>query len=321
MYLRRSLFNWQLLVYCFLWISACLLGCHSVEKKDAGEEKTQSTGTPVTLTTITTEPLIEYADLNATSAFLQKSYVKANVNGYITGVTIQPGKFVAAGQNLFTLKTKEAQSIGSDISRLDPSFKFSGVNHIKANGAGYITQLNHLEGDYVQDGEQLAVISDVNSFAFILNLPYDLKQHVRIGDKVDVLLPDGKTLAGTITSAMPTVDPASQTQSMVIKVPGSKDIPENLVAKVRIAKAKSDLAVSLPKAAVLTNDAQTDFWIMKLTDSNTAVKIPVKKGMETQDRIEITDPKLTSNDKILLSGNYGLPDTARVMVTQEGNAR
>ncbi len=30
-----------------------------------------------------------------------------------------------------------------------------------------------------------------------------------------------------------------------------------------------------------------NFWVMKMTDSITAVKIPVKKGIETTDRIEI----------------------------------
>jgi len=57
------------------------------------------------------------------------------------------------------MKTKEAQSIGNSISVLDSSLKFSGLINIKANDHGYITQLNHQTGDYVQDGEQLAAIS------------------------------------------------------------------------------------------------------------------------------------------------------------------
>jgi hypothetical protein len=55
---------------------------------------------------------------------------------------------------------------------------------------------------------------------------------------------------------------------------------------------------------------------MKMTDSVTAVKIPVKKGIETRERIEILSPAFSIKDKILLSGNYGLPDTARVRIIQ-----
>ncbi len=305
--------------YCLLLIAglylASLGSCKNASApKEPAEEPTAPAGTPVTVTTVSRESLVEYTELNATSAFLQKSYVKANVNGYITEANVAPGKYVAAGQSLFVVKTKEAQSIGTAVDKLDPSFKFSGVNHLKAGSSGYITQLNHVKGDYVQDGEQLAVISDISSFAFILALPYDLKRYVKVGDKVDVLLADGNILKGTVSGAMPTVDAASQTQNMVIKVSDAGNIPENLVARVKIVKMKADHVVSLPKAAVLTNDAQTDFWIMKVIDSATAVKIPVKKGAETKERIEIVEPKLDEGEKILLTGNFGLPDTAKIVI-------
>jgi hypothetical protein len=53
---------------------------------------------------------------------------------------------------------------------------------------------------------------------------------------------------------------------------------------------------------------------MKMLDSVTAVKIPVIKGMETADRVEIIRPQFQLTDRILLSGNYGLPDTAKVKI-------
>jgi len=103
---------------------------------------------------------------------------------------------------------------------------------------------------------------------------------------------------------------------MVIKLHTPRPIPENLIAKVRIARTIRNNTVSLPRPAVLTNETQSEFWIMKMTDSSTAVKVPVKKGIETGDRVEILSPPLTPNDKILLSGNYGLPDTAKVIINQ-----
>jgi hypothetical protein len=91
-------------------------------------------------------------------------------------------------------------------------------------------------------------------------------------------------------------------------------IPENLIAKVRILKIQKTNTTSLPKQAVLSNDAQTSFWVMEMIDSTTAVKVPVVKGIETKERIEILKPQFSGNDKILLTGNYGLPDTAKVKV-------
>lgn len=291
-----------------------IASCKTPEKKEAPEESHIVAGTPVTITGISTAPLTEYIDLNATATFLQKNYIKANINGYIESINIQPGKYVNAGQELFKLKTKEAKSLNNSVTKLDPGFKFSGINKITASTSGYITQLSHQVGDYVQEGEQLAQISNENSFVFLLNLPFELRQYLGANKTVDLLLADGTKLKGTISGAMPNVDPASQTQSIEIRVSGIKNIPENLIAKVRLLKSNKTKAISLPKSALLTNDVQTEFWVMQLTDSTTAVKVAVKKGIETNGMVEILYPAFKETDKFLLTGNYGLPDTAKVVV-------
>ncbi len=292
------------------------MGCQQAEKKPA-EEAPEPTQTPVTVAAISTEPLTEYIELNASSAFLQKNFVKANANGYLQSNFSKPGQYVSKGQVLFTIKTKEAQSIGNAVNQLDSSFRFSGTNPIKAGEQGYITQLNHQAGDYVQDGEQLAVVSDLNSFVFLLDLPYELRPFMQRNKTIELVLPDGEKLTGTVAGSLPSVDIASQTQNLFIKVNAGHPIPENLIAKVRIIKNQRLHAVSVPKAAVLTDETQSGFWIMKMTDSTTAVKTPVKKGMESNDRIEILSPALSATDKIILTGQYGLPDTAKVKIIVE----
>ena len=133
---------------------------------------------------------------------------------------------------------------------------------------------------------------------------------------VDVILPDSTRLDGVVASFMPIIDSVSQTQQVLIKVSSSSRIPENLIAKVRILKIQKTNTISLPKQAVLSNDAQTSFWVMEMIDSATAVRVAVTKGIETNERIEILKPQFSVNDKILLTGNYGLPDTARVKVVE-----
>ncbi len=309
----KSFFTKILLLLGLVLTGYC--SCNVPEQKPEPAGKVP-VGTPVTVTTILTDTMAEYLDLNATSVFLQKSYVKANVNGYVQAVKTMPGQYVSAGSVLFTVKTKEAQSIDNSVTKLDPSFRFSGINNIKTSTGGYVTQLNHQVGDYVQDGEQLAVLSDQNSFAFILNLPYELKPYLANNKMVSLALPDGTKINGEITTSMPSVDAATQTLNVVIKIASPDNLPENLIAKVRIVKYQKSNANSLPKAALLTNDTQTEFWVMKLIDSVTAVKVTVKKGIETADRVEIIEPRFSIGDKILLTGNFGLPDTAKVRIEQ-----
>jgi multidrug efflux pump subunit AcrA (membrane-fusion protein) len=262
------------------------------------------------------QTLNDYVDLNATSSFLQSNFIKASANGYLKSVKVRLGEMVHAGQLAFTLQTKESKALGNTINDLDPSFHFNGLISIKAAASGYIQELNHQPGDYVQDGEQLAVLTDSRSFGFVLNLPYELRQYVTKGKQLELNLPDGTHVNGVVNSILPNVDSASQTQQVLIRVNQSKPLPQNLIAKVRIIKAQKNNTPSLPKQAVLTDEAQSNFWVMKMIDSVTAVKVPIIKGMETADRVEILRPQFESGDKILLTGNYGLADTARVKIVK-----
>ena len=53
---------------------------------------------------------------------------------------------------------------------------------------------------------------------------------------------------------------------------------------------------------------------MKLINDTTAVKVPVKTGIEKGDTVQVISPEFSANDKILSGGNYGLADTAKVII-------
>lgn len=297
-------------------ISLCLGSCKNDKKAEGEDDANVKAQTPVTVTAVDQSALTDYIDLNATSVFQQKNFIKSNANGYIQKANALPGHFVNKGEVLFTVKTKEAQAIGNSINVLDTTLKFSGVNKIKSPGPGYVSQLNHQAGDYVQDGEALATISDRSSFVFLMQVPYELRQYVKPGENIELTLPGGQTLSSHVASFMPSVDTVAQTQGVVLKLNSGQQIPENLVAKARIIKSQKTNSISLPKSAILSNETQTEFWVMKLINPTTAVKVPVKKGIETGNKVEILSPKFSNQDKIVVTGNYGLADTAKVKIVQ-----
>jgi biotin carboxyl carrier protein len=302
-------------ILLIMYLLTLMLSCKQKETTTEDDTPVQPR-TPVTVTSMSYDSLQQYIELNATTSYLQKGFVKSNIIGYVKKVNIKIGDYINKGKVLFILKTKEAEAIGNSVNSLNPDFKFSGVNTIKANTSGFIAELNHQEGDYVQDGEQLAVISDSKSFAFVLNVPYEDMSYVSVGKSVEIVLPDKERLTGIVSSPMPMMDSVTQTQTFAIKANVSHNIPQNLVATIRIIKlSKADVA-TLPKAAVLSDETQSEFWVMKMINDTTAVKIPVKKGVESGDRVEITSPEFSPKDKILLSGNYGLADTALVIVNK-----
>lgn len=289
-----------------------ILVLFSCAKKAETETQIDAT-VPVTLTSIDTAGIDSYVDLNATATFLVKNTIKANATGYLNSVNVQNNDYISKGKTLFTLQTREAKVLGNTINKMDPSLKFGGPIKINAAASGYITNINAQDGDYVQDGDALAIINDINSFAIVLSLPYELREFVKPNQQLTAFLPDGNTMQTTVQQFTPSVDAASQTQNVVLKC-NQKDIPENLIVKVRIYKKSKSKSISLPKSAVLSDETESEFWIMKLINANTAVKIPITKGIATDDRIEILSPILKATDKILLTGNYGVADTIKVKV-------
>jgi biotin carboxyl carrier protein len=280
--------------------------------------ETESEGfTPVTVTHPVIGNLNETIILNATSKFLLKTSVKSDMNGYIQKVLVNLGQRVSSGQELFVIRSKESEHLGNTVAKLDTSFHFSGTVSVRSPSDGYITELSYKTGDYVQDNEIIAAVSDKNSMVFLLELPYELINSLSENRRPELLLPDGKILKGTMESSLPAVDPVSQTLSCIIHIDGNASVPENLIATMKFIRKSKSGATILPREALLTDEVQTGFWIMKLIDSSLAVKTPVTIGLTTSDKVEIIAPALLPSDVILLTGNYGLPDSARVIVENQ----
>lgn len=293
----------------FIGTTACKHNVTSLDKASSIDAKT-----PVTVTNITIEPIAESIELRATSVFQKKVAIKANANGYIDNENVNIGDEVSMNQLLFTIKTKEANALVNTPITQDTSLHFSGVIKIKAQKSGIITTLNHLKGDYVQDGDQLGIISERTSLIFIMEVPFELHSYIKVNHECELILPDNQILKGEISAALPMVDAISQTQSFVVKPLTNLKLPENLIVKIRIIKATKQKATVLPKLALLANEMQTEFWVMKLINDSTAMKVSVKKGIETNDKVEITEPLFSEGDRIIFKGNYGLADTAKITI-------
>jgi len=152
-----------------------------------------------------------------------------------------------------------------------------------------------------------------------MNVPYQYKTYVPVGKQVEITLPDGELFSGTVKPSLPIVDSVSQTQAISVSINSAHNIPVNLVAKVKIVKASKTASVTLDKRAVLSDESLNNFWVMKMINDSTAIKVQVKTGIETTDKIEIISPQFSPKDKILLTGNYGLGDTALVKIQAPSN--
>ena len=165
------------------------------------------------------------------------------------------------------------------------------------------------------EGDQLCSTALPGSLAFIVEVPYELNRYLVAGRNYSIELPDGKKLDAVLKSRLPGVTGTSQTQRFILQPKESMNLPENLLVKVHIVKNVIDNAIFLPKSCILSDEVMKHFWVMKVVNDSLAVRVNVTQGLIRDDNIQITDPVFSSSDLILSSGNYGLGDSATILIT------
>lgn len=276
-------------------------------------EKSIHPGIPVTVSPVRTSKMLTYLDLNATLSFLFKSIIKAPVTGFIENILISQGDMVNRNQLLFTLRTKEGAALRVDSLN---NLGFSGIVSVRSVTSGQISSIQHAKGDYVAESDELCQVAIPGSLVFILDVPFELSGYIRSNSPCEVILPDSVILYGKVKSRFPIMMSNSQTERFVVELSTPRNLPENLVVKIRIIKEMIQVAKSLPKSCILTDETMHSFWVMKLINDSMAVKVLVTTGISESGYIQVVRPDFDPSDLFLSSGNYGLGDTAYVKVIQ-----
>ncbi len=285
-----------------------LTGC---KQTTVSTEKSSHPGIPVSISPVRTGQMVTYLELSTTSAYLLRAAIKAPVTGYIDKILISLGDAVEKDQLLFTIRTKEAKALmGDSLNNL----KLNGVIDVRAATSGIIATMEHSEGDYVSESDQLCMIAIKGSFVFILDVPFELSGYIKLNTPCEIALPDSQVIKGIIRSRLPSMAGTSQTERYIVRLTQPKNLPENLSGKIRILKESVKEAVSLPKSSVLTDETMKNFWVMKLINDSMAVKVPVTTGISAEEFVQIIRPAFKASDLFLTSGNYGLGDTVYVKV-------
>lgn len=305
----------NLIILIHLFLTAILLSCNSKPIADDAEEgKDPKSKTPVIISSVSMAPISESIQLNAVSSFIGKNEVRSISVGYLNKIHVQFGDPVHKGQILFDIKTKEASALGNNLFPKDTSLQFSGILHIRASQDGFVTSIHHQIGDFVQEGDSLCTIVNRNSLVFMINVPFEWSRYVHIGMHCSIKLPDGRTVPGTLYQKVSIMDLSSQTQNYMVKIDKQENLPENLIAKVEISKENKKSTLSVLKSAILANEEETQFWVMKVVHDTLAVKVNIQKGIENSERVELLGNTLKPGDPVIISGNYGLPDSSTVFI-------
>mgnify|MGYP002552524521 FL=1 len=284
-----------------------LSGC--VQRASNGNIQEEKPGTAVTLTHAAFGKIEKKIILSATTSYQNKSMISAPIPAFITEVLIQPGSRVKAGDILYRIESKEQHALGNSNHTVIP---------IKAERDGIVLDVQQQAGNYVTESNVLCSVAEVGSLVFEINVPYEQKRYARSGSRCMLELPDGTQLTATVYASLATMNTASQSERVIAraKVPF---LPEGMNVKAVFTEngSSSDKGMILPKSAVQSDETLTQHWVMKLSDNGTAVRVPIEVGNSNASEIEIKSDVLSPQDRIILTGGYGLEDGAKVVVTKE----
>jgi hypothetical protein len=246
-------------------------------------------------------------NLNGKTIYLKKNMIVSPISGYISKMNIKFGDKVQKNDVLFVIQTRENKA----LENTNTFTSNVGLIKVLASSDGIIDELNISEtGGYIVEGSQLCSIVENNDLMVQVNVPFEYNKLVRMNIKY-----------GLVHKILPVINETDQTQNVLIKPVqpaglSNRQLPENLNLIVEFINAKHCNSLLVNKKALMTNEMQNEFWVMKIVDDSIAIKVPVAKDIENDSIVEISSTDLIKNDLVIIEGAYGLADSAVVRIVE-----
>jgi len=298
-----------------LLIAVIAWGCGTKQKTDSNGSDEPVTVAQVQVTRVSYRTLADTLNVNGQVMEGQQFTVRAPVTGYVTKLYVRPGEQVRAGRPLFSIQTREQAALARDSS--GNSLPQPSAVIVRAPVDGQIATVSTGDGVYVAEGSNMAVLNSKNNLYLQAYIPAQWSNKVQPGDSAIVEWADGQKKWAKVGSRLAQADSQSQSiMFMINDIPTSRLLPgERLSVLIPVNKVVNEQV--LPRDAVLTDESMNSWWVMKMINDSVAVRVPVTPGISAGNWMAVPKPKFQKNDQILVQGNYGLADTARVKVINQ----
>ncbi len=261
-------------------------------------------------------PVMKQADrlvkYMAVTRYMQGNDIRTQMAGIVRQINCAVAGNIVTNQPVFVIQPQEAAALQK--SKFNSQILKGLSDTVFAHLSGQIKTLNVQVGDFVQAGDVLATCIRANSMRVIVYVPVEKSALVEKVKNCILLLPDGSTVGGRISGKLPAAESQDQTQAYIIEPVKPVSLAENINLTVQFTAEKLQDALFVPESAVLGNEEQTNFWVMKLMNDSTCIKVPVEKGLEQDSLVQVIGASLSPSDRVISEGAYGLADSAKIQV-------
>ena len=285
---------------------------------------------PVRIAPVVRRTVLETVSAPGKTAALAQQKIRAPYAGTLAELSVTDGDRVRRGQVVGAILSRDseaaltgAREMGrqaqTETEKADAARALALAEKglirapLTAPSDGVVVSHGAVQGDRVDDNQELLTIAEADSVAFLVDVPQSDLVRIRPGQTVAVEIA-GQTgpVSGIVHDVLPAANAADFTAPVRVDLPalrGSASL--GLFGTARITVAEHRNAAVVPEAAVLRDDV-TGAARLAVVDAGRARWIDVKTGLRSDGGIEIAAPPLEAGRTVVVSGQVGLAEGAPV---------
>jgi len=204
----------------------------------------------------------------------------------------------------------EAQKVATDLAKLELAYAT-----IRAPISGWVSRRHVKAGNMVRTNDPAFEVTNLDPLRAVLHVPERELAKLDVGQPATIqfdALPN-QTFTGRVALISPVVDASTGTFRVTVEVRDpSRTIKPGMFGRVHVQYDQHEDALLLPKSALMEEDDAVTVYVVR---DSLAFQRTVRTGYSADDRIEVLEG-LDDGDRVVLSGQTALRDSARVEIIQ-----
>ena len=194
---------------------------------------------------------------------------------------------------------KHAAALNAEVEQLAIELE---KKVIRAPFDGVVIKRHVDRGEWISEGETVAVIGKDDIIDIVAELPEQIIQYVTVGMQVTATA-NGKEFKGTVNAVVPKGDVSTRTFPVKIRTPNKFALIEGMSASVIMPRGEAKKTLIVPRDAVITKFGQT---VVFTAQDAKAAMLPVQViGFEGLDA-GVASPGLKEGMLVVVGGNERL---------------
>ena len=309
-------------------ITACaalLSGCGGNKTADVAEERVEQVRT----TPLAYQEVSRQIELSTTLQGYDQMNISPSLTGLIEKIYVEVGDRVRKGDTLVRMDRNQLNTTRIAFANLQiemnrvqmltqETLRFLEENtFVRAQFDGVISAKIYEDGELYSGAQPILQLTKINELKAYVNVPETYYPLVKKGMQVNVFsdIYPGRAFPASIEIVYPTVDPASHTFTLKLRIPNSSELIRPGMYVSTVLDLGRTEALVVPYQAVLRLIGSNNRYVF-VDEDGVAKRVFVEIGERHDQTIEISSDSLKVGDHIVTTGQAKLVDGVKLNVVQ-----